>query len=67
MKKDKYITKDNYHIEDIISNGRCLWCGRLAQQDFDFDSFAVHHKFCSKSCRIAYQEINETLREKGVE
>ena len=30
MKKDKWITPDNYHFRDILDNGRCLWCGKLA-------------------------------------
>jgi len=30
MKKDKWITPDNYHFQDIVDNGRCIWCGKLA-------------------------------------
>ena len=33
MKKDKWITPDDYHFQDILDNGRCVWCGRLASKN----------------------------------
>ncbi len=67
MAKDPYMTKDGYHIEDVIANGRCLWCGKLGQTEHDFDSLTIHRKFCSSACRTSYQEIKGKLTEKGIE
>ena len=63
MSEDPHITKDGYHIEDIIVNGRCLWCGRLGQEEYS----TVYHKFCSRVCRYFYQAIKDGLIKKGFE
>lgn len=55
MAKDPYITKDDYHIEDILRQGRCLWCGRLAQPEHS----SKQHKFCSDKCGRAYTKMHE--------
>ena len=30
MAKDKWTTPDDYHIQDVLSMGRCICCGKLA-------------------------------------
>lgn len=30
MRKDKWVTPDEYHFRDLLDNGRCLYCGQLA-------------------------------------
>lgn len=31
--QDIWTTKDGYHIQDVLALGRCVICGRLAQDE----------------------------------
>ena len=55
MTKDIYITKDDYHIEDILRQGRCLWCGKLAQPEHN----SKQHKFCSSECKCNFPKVSK--------
>lgn len=51
--KNPWITKDGYHIDDILVRGRCLWCGKLAQPEYD----SGRKTFCSNKCKGAWAKV----------
>ena len=59
MAKVKWVTPDDYHIQDIIDMGRCLWCGGLAQAVTTHHGHAYNH--CSAECSACLNAVFDEL------
>ena len=54
-KKDKWITPDNYHFQDMLDNGRCLYCGELATTQ------TVQGHKCCEDCKPIIESLVKKL------
>ena len=62
--KDKWITPDNYHLQDLLDCGRCLYCGKLAQATQTHKGITYNH--CGIGCsRIINKLIDEKSQQPG--
>jgi len=63
---DIFITKDNYHIEDILANGRCIVCGRLAHTSITDKTLwpkIRKHRLCGdRACKQQLTVVLEHLQ-----
>jgi len=60
MKKDKWITPDNYHFQDILELGRCLYCGKLASTK------TKQGHICCDNCKPIIESLVKKLSQQVV-
>ena len=57
METDKWITPDEYHFRDLLDNGRCLYCGKLAGYFTTYKKREYHH--CKDHADVIEKCIDE--------
>ena len=60
--KDKWITPDNYHLQDLFVHGRCLYCGKLALVTATHKGTSYNH--CGAECSAIINELIDELAQK---
>lgn len=60
MKIKDWISPDDYHLEDLLAQGRCLRCGRLAEPGYNREYKGFVYYYCSDECDvIVHDAIDE--------
>ena len=64
MKKDKWISPDDYHGQDLLASGRCLRCGKLATKTRKFKGH--EYKYCGVTCGFIIEKWIEEVKNETV-
>lgn len=65
MSNDIWITPDGYHIQDVLSMGRCICCGKLARVKTTHKGCSYWH--CDAECSSQINAVIDELDGNGNE
>ena len=66
MKKDKWTSPDNYHIQDLLALGRCALCGSLAHLSSLKKYKGYEFYSCSIGCEIVLKNRIDDLENEDI-